>query len=83
MIDDEDMLEIKLVLLGESGVGKTSIIARYVKDEFDESCGSSSTMSYVGKTLNRNGVKIQLNIWDTIGQERFRSLSKLFLMIQR
>ena len=78
MIDDEDMLEIKLVLLGESGVGKTSIIARYVKDEFDESCGSSSTMSYVGKTLNRNGVKIQLNIWDTIGQERFRSLSKLF-----
>ena len=78
MIDDDDMLEIKLVLLGESGVGKTSIIGRYVKDEFDESCNSSSTMSYVGKKLNRNGVKIQLNIWDTIGQERFRSLSKLF-----
>ena len=76
--DDDDMLEIKLVLLGESGVGKTSIIGRYVKNEFNENCGSSSTMSYVGKKLIKNGVKIQLNIWDTIGQERFRSLSKLF-----
>ena len=78
MIDDDDMLEIKLVLLGESGVGKTSIIGRYVKDEFDENTISSSTMTYVGKQVTINNQNIQLNIWDTIGQERFRSLSKLF-----
>jgi small GTP-binding protein len=76
--DDDDMLEIKLVLLGESGVGKTSIIGRYVRDEFSENIISSSTMTYVGKTITINKQKIQLNIWDTIGQERFRSLSKLF-----
>ena len=43
------MLEIKLILLGESGVGKTSIISRYVNDQFDSNCSTSVTTSYVGK----------------------------------
>jgi len=75
---DEDIMEIKIILIGESGVGKTSIIDRYIKNSFNEDLASSTTMSYVGKVIEKNKKKIQLNIWDTIGQERFRSLSRLF-----
>ena len=71
--------EIKMILLGESGVGKTSIIKRYLDEEFDLNEASSLSMTYVGKDLEINNQKIKLNIWDTIGQEKYRSLSKLFL----
>ena len=71
-------MEIKIILIGESGVGKTSIIDRYIKNTFNPGITSSTTMSYVGKLIEKNKKKIQLNIWDTIGQERFRSLSRLF-----
>ena len=75
----KEMLEIKLILLGESGVGKTSIISRYVNDQFDSNCSTSVTTSYVGKIIEKNNRKIKLNIWDTVGQEKFRSISQLFL----
>ena len=78
-MSNEEILELKLILLGESGVGKTSIISRYVNDRFDDNIASSSSMSYVGKIIEKNKKKIKLNIWDTIGQEKFRSISKLFL----
>ena len=79
MSDNNDQIDIKMILLGESGVGKTSIISRYVNDKFNENFISSSTMSYVAKIIEKNNKKIKLNIWDTIGQEKFRSISKLFL----
>ena len=75
---DVEQLELKLVLLGEAGVGKTAIIGRYVKNEFSDDYHSSATMSYVGKTIKKDKFEIHLNIWDTIGQERYRALSKLF-----
>ena len=71
--------EIKMILLGESGVGKTSIIKRYLQDRFDLNETSTLSMSYVGQLKEIDGQKIQLNIWDTIGQEKYRSISKLFL----
>lgn len=81
MIDEEEevSLEIKLILLGEPGVGKTSIIGRYVHDTFDNNMPSSNSICYVGKIIKKNNIKIKLNIWDTIGQEKFRSISKIFL----
>lgn len=71
--------ELKIILLGESGVGKTCIIKRYLENKFNENEISSPTMSYVGKIVEINNKKIKLNIWDTIGQEKFRSISKMFL----
>ena len=71
--------EIKLILLGESGVGKTSIIKRFLCEKFDENEESSITMNYVSKDFELQNKKIKLNIWDTIGQEKYRSLSNLFL----
>ena len=79
MSNKEKPLEIKCILLGEPGVGKTSIISRYVSDEFDSNVSTSSTVSYVCKLIEKNNKKIKLNIWDTIGQEKFRAISKMFL----
>ena len=79
MVNNEESIEMKLILLGESGVGKTSIISRYVHDKFDEDNPSSMSMCYVAKKLKKNNMRIKLDIWDTIGQEKFRSLSKMFL----
>ena len=71
--------EIKVILLGETAVGKTSIIKRYYEGQFNENEDSSLTMSYVDKTIEIDEEKYKLIIWDTIGQETYRSISKLFL----
>ena len=78
-MDSSEPEEIKLILLGESGVGKTSIIKRFLCEEFDPNEQSNFTMNYVAKEIQIDKKKVKLNIWDTIGQERYRSLSKLFL----
>ena len=78
-VGDENEEELKMILLGESGVGKTAIIKRYLYDHFDEERTPSTTMNYVEKKITLNNRNIRLNIWDTIGQEKYRSLSKLFL----
>ena len=70
---------IKMILLGEAGVGKTSIIKRFLNNQFEDKEASSSTMTYAGKVVKYGNKEISLDIWDTIGQERFRSLSSLFL----
>lgn len=76
--EDNDILDIKLILLGESAVGKTSIINRYVEDSFSDNVMSSTSMAFVRKEITINKQKIYLHIWDTVGQEKYRSLSKLF-----
>ena len=75
----KELPEIKVILLGEPAVGKTSIIKRFHEDSFDEYEVSSITMSYVDKTIEIDNKKYKLIIWDTIGQEKYRSISKLFL----
>ena len=70
---------VKMILLGEAGVGKTSIIKRFLENQFEDKEASSSTMTYAGKVVKYGDQEISLDIWDTIGQERFRSLSSLFL----
>ena len=68
----------KVVLLGESGVGKTSIISRYVTGSFDEKCESTNGASYSRKQVKLPKIKkeILFDIWDPAGQERFHSITK-------
>jgi len=75
----DDYEEVKMIFLGESGVGKTAIIKRYLYDQFNKEKSPSESMHYMEKDLVINKKKIKLNVWDTIGQEKYRSLSKLFL----
>ena len=81
MKEEENLQEFKLVLLGESGVGKTSIIKRYIKDEFDDEQIATKCASFETKIIKLdefNEKYIKLNIWDTAGQEKYRALSKIF-----
>ena len=59
-------------------MGKSSIIARYVSGIFMNDSMSSSGGAYSQKIYEKNGKKIRLNIWDTVGQEKFRALGKNF-----
>ena len=69
----------KVVLLGEAGVGKTSIISRYVSNTFSDVLMSTTGASFATKKYEvDNEHKVKFQIWDTAGQERFRSLAKIF-----
>ena len=72
--------DIKVVLLGEPGIGKTSIISRFTSDAFQEDVISSTSAQFYIKSIDFPDMKKSLNfqIWDTAGQERFHSLAKLF-----
>ncbi len=79
--DDEAAQTCKVVLLGESGVGKTCIIARFINNTFEENLISTTGASYAGKTMTFDeygGKSIKFEIWDTAGQEKYRSLTKIF-----
>ena len=71
---------LKVVLLGESGVGKTSIISQFTSGIFDSNVVTSITAQFISKTIEFKDLKksIRFDIWDTAGQEKFRSLAKIF-----
>ena len=70
---------IKVVLLGESGVGKTNLIRRAMGLEFDSNSISSLNASYHEDNIIVNNTKYFYQIWDTVGQEIFRSLNQIFI----
>ena len=69
----------KLVLIGDSGVGKTCIISRFIKGTFDPNSPSNGA-SYVSKTIEipELNQELALDIWDTAGQEKYRAITKFF-----
>ena len=70
---------IKVILLGDSGVGKTNIILRYVKGEFNMNSIATIGTTFAIKELKRNNTTYNLNVWDTTGQEAYRAVTKLFI----
>ena len=74
--DNQDALTFKIILLGDSSVGKTSLILRFCDDKFMEIGTSTIGVDTKTKDVRHNGKKIQLEIWDTAGEERFRTLAK-------
>ena len=79
--DGEDGRNCKVVLLGESGVGKTSIISRFINDTFEEGLVTTTGASYAGKDMafkDYNNQVVRFEIWDTAGQEKYRSLTQIF-----
>ena len=69
---------INIITLGESSVGKSSIINRYVENNFDYNFVSTLGVDFRKKIININGENIRLKIWDTAGQEKFRSIQKQY-----
>ncbi|CAG9325554.1 unnamed protein product [Blepharisma stoltei] len=70
--------QVKVVLLGDSGVGKSSLVLRFVADNFKNDADATIGASYMGKILQFNDKMIKFNIWDTAGQERYHSLAKMY-----
>ena len=66
--------QIKLIFLGETGVGKTSIFTRYIKGKFDENRIASIGVDFETKPLKYKGKSYIIQLFDTAGQERFRSI---------
>jgi len=64
----------KLVFVGDSNVGKTSIISRFMYDHFDENYDATIGIDFLAKTHTVKDKTVRLQLWDTAGQERFRSL---------
>ena len=71
--------ELKIILLGESGVGKSSIILRYYKNVFNPNLPSTFGSTFIIKSIERENITYKLNIWDTTGQEKYHSVTKLFI----
>ena len=74
-----DVEEIKMILLGEAGAGKTSIISRYALNKFEDNYFTTYSSTFLTKVFEYKGKKYNINIWDTVGQEKFRSLTKIFI----
>eukprot|EP01138_Halocafeteria_seosinensis_P003530 gb/GECG01003608.1/.p1 GENE.gb/GECG01003608.1/~~gb/GECG01003608.1/.p1 ORF type:complete len:225 (+),score=39.34 gb/GECG01003608.1/:1-675(+) len=70
--------QFKVLLLGDSGVGKTNLLTRYIDDSFCKTFVTTIGIDYKVKTLNVDGYKVKLHLWDTAGQERFRTITSSY-----
>ncbi len=77
---EDEPISIKCVLLGESGTGKSSLIERFVNDTFKKDTLPTLIGSFSSKDVfyEKENVTIRFNIWDTAGQEKYRSINKIF-----
>jgi len=74
----DTLIDAKVVLLGDTGVGKTCVVVQFVEQKFSPHTPLTIGASFLTKTLCLEGSKIRLQLWDTAGQERFRSLAPMY-----
>ena len=75
---EESDITLKIVLVGDSGVGKSNIISKYTKNEFNYESKTTIGVEFATKALTQNGKNIKVQIWDTAGQERYRSMASAY-----
>lgn len=79
MVTDSKNLRVKLVLLGDSGVGKSCIVLRFVRGQFDPTSKVTVGASFLSQTLAlQDSTTVKFEIWDTAGQERYAALAPLY-----
>ena len=71
-------LNLKILLVGDSSVGKTTLLLKYVEGQFSDAHITTIGVEYKDKEITVNNRKVNLQIWDTSGQERYRSITKNF-----
>ncbi|XP_023118411.1 ras-related protein Rab-18 [Amphiprion ocellaris] len=74
-MEDDILTTLKILIIGESGVGKSSLLLRFTDDTFDPEQSATIGVDFKVKTISVDGNKAKLAIWDTAGQERFRTLT--------
>ena len=76
---EEDPNDVKVILVGETGTGKTCLINVTIGKQFTDYSPSTIISTFVIKKVNKDGKTYNLNIWDTAGQEQFRAMTKIFV----
>ena len=75
---ESDNLQIKLLLIGDSGVGKSCCLLRFSEDSFTPSFITTIGIDFKIRTIELDGKRVKLQIWDTAGQERFRTITTAY-----
>ena len=78
-IENENIISIKLIIIGSVNVGKTSLLTRYATGKFQRTLKSTSNASFIIKNKIINNKEYEIKLWDTAGQEKYRSLTKIFI----
>jgi len=73
-----EQIPFKLLLIGDSSVGKTSLLLRFCDNTFQEGTVNLTSVDFKTKNVTIDGKNIQLQVWDTAGQERFRTITSSF-----
>ena len=71
-------LIFKIVLIGDSNVGKTNILSKYLQNEFNPDSKATVGVEFGSKTININNNVIKAQIWDTAGTEKYRSITNAY-----
>ena len=79
MDDTHNEKEVKVILLGDSGVGKTCIINRYINNTYNPNSRTTLGSNASSKSVKRGHASYILNLWDTTGQEKYRAITNLFI----
>ena len=80
MVEDSENYEhlYKIIIIGDSGVGKSNILGRYLNNEFKQDTKSTVGVEFGSKKIKVDGANIKLQIWDTAGQERYRAITSAY-----
>ena len=73
-----DVLQVKVILLGETNVGKSSILYRFITGDYKDDLSPTIGANFLGKLIKFPTKAVKLNIWDTAGQERYNSFAKMY-----
>lgn len=76
----EDIFDVilKVVLIGDSGVGKSNLLSRYTRNEFNLESKSTIGVEFATRSIKIDGKQVKAQIWDTAGQERFRAITNTY-----
>ena len=77
-VDEEYDYLFKIVLIGDSGVGKSNLLSRFTRNEFNLESKSTIGVEFATKSIQAEGKTIKAQIWDTAGQERYRAITSAY-----
>ena len=75
---EQEDYKLKIIVVGDSGVGKTNLINRFASDKFDTNSKATIGVEFVYKTLKINKEVTKVEVWDTAGQERYRAITSSY-----